>query len=100
MIHSFTKGPRCLLPLVFVQAVSAAEPVSFSLQIRPLLSEKCFFCHGPDEKHREAKLRLDDETSAKATRDGKRAITPGDPSKSEVWARLITADEDDLMPPT
>ncbi len=100
MIHFFNKGLRCFALLAAAQAAFAAEPINFSLQIRPLLSEKCFFCHGPDEKHREAKLRLDDETSAKATREGKRAITPGDPSRSEVWARLITSDEDDLMPPT
>ena len=88
-----------LLALPVLQAAQAAEPVSFSLQIRPLLSEKCFFCHGPDEKHREAKLRLDDETSAKATRKGVRAITPGDSAHSDVWTRLITTDEDDVMPP-
>ena len=77
----------------------AAEPVSFSLQIRPLLSEKCFFCHGPDEKHREAKLRLDDEASAKMVRKDGPAIKPGDAEHSTAWARLITTDEDDVMPP-
>ena len=77
----------------------AEAPVQFSLEIRPILSEKCFFCHGPDEKHREAKLRLDLEAPAKAIRDGKAPITPGDLAKSEVWKRIVTDDPEDLMPP-
>ncbi len=86
--------------LVLAGPMAMAEaPVNFSLQIRPLLSEKCFFCHGPDEKHREAKLRLDDEVSAKAMRKDGPAIKPGDPAQSGVWTRLVTTDEDDLMPP-
>src|SRR5690349_22307963 len=58
----------------------AAEPVDFNFQIRPLLSDRCFKCHGPDQKARKAKLRLDMADSAYAVRDpskGTRAITPG-----------------------
>ncbi len=83
-----------------VLAASAAEPINFSRQIRPFLSENCVACHGPDEKKREAKLRLDDETSAKATRDGVTAVVPGHPEKSAIIERMETKDVDDVMPPT
>jgi hypothetical protein len=72
-----------------------AEKLKFNKDIRPILSENCFFCHGPDSKKREADLRLD--TFAGATADG--AIVPGDPAKSEVMVRLLTHDTDDRMPP-
>ena len=85
---------------VTVASLAAAEPpINFSLHIRPLLSETCFSCHGPDAAHREAKLRLDDETSAKAERKGGPAIVPGDPKASQLWQRIITDDGDDVMPP-
>lgn len=92
--------PSALLFLVLTTLGAADRPVSFSLQIRPLLSEKCFSCHGPDAAHREAKLRLDDETSAKAERKGGAAIVPGNPKASQAWQRIITSDTDDVMPPT
>ncbi len=76
------------------------EPISFSLQIRPLLSEKCFSCHGPDAAHREAKLRFDDEASAKSARKDGPAIVAGDPAASQLWRRITTSDADDVMPPT
>jgi len=89
-----------LTVVLVVGALDAAEkPVSFSLQIRPLLSEKCFSCHGPDAAHREAKLRLDEEASAKAERKDGAAIVPGKPEQSQVWMRLLTSDVDDVMPP-
>ncbi len=69
-------------------------PLSYNHDIRPILSDKCFFCHGPDEKHRKRKLRLDDEASAK-----KKVIIPGDPKKSKFIRLLKTDDEDDIMPP-
>jgi hypothetical protein len=71
----------------------AGEKVDFSREILPLLSDRCFHCHGPDASHRKADLRLDDEAAAKA------ALSPGDLAKSEVWQRIISTDEDELMPP-
>ena len=76
-----------------------AEQVSYNRDVRPILSENCFACHGQDPKHRKAKLRLDDRAGALADRDGVRAIVPGDLAKSEAWARIISDDEDDVMPP-
>src|SRR5438874_5378127 len=77
----------------------AHEPVDFSSQIRPIISSKCFSCHGPDDSSRKAKLRLDLRDEALKERKGVRAIVPGDPAASEIVRRITTADLDDLMPP-
>src|SRR5437764_13616582 len=76
-----------------------AEPVDFSAQIRPIISSKCFSCHGPDESARKAKLRLDLRDEAIKDRKGVRAIAPGDLDKSELVRRITTTDPDDIMPP-
>ena len=78
-----------------VPPADAAERLLYNRDIRPLLSDKCFFCHGPDAQKREAKLRLDVRESA--TTDG--AIVPGNPEKSKLLARITTTDPDDHMPP-
>jgi len=75
-------------------------PVDFNRDIRPLMSDTCFKCHGFDEKTRKGKLRLDVRAEAlQAGSSGKPAIVPGKPEKSEIIARLFTKDADDLMPP-
>ena len=91
-----------LRPLAFLAlplSVLAAEEVRYNRDIRPILSENCFSCHGPDEKARKAKLRLD--LFAEATKEYKTGtpIVPGDLKKSEVWTRITSDDEDDVMPP-
>ncbi|MEM6691714.1 MAG: DUF1549 domain-containing protein, partial [Planctomycetota bacterium] len=75
------------------------EEISFNRDIRPILSETCFHCHGPDEEGRQAELRLDVEESAKVDLGGYSAIVPGDPDESEVWIRIIETDPDLQMPP-
>ena len=70
------------------------ETVQFNRDIRPVLSNKCFTCHGPDEKRRKGKLRLDVEAEAKAN-----VIVAGKLADSEFWARIISTDSDELMPP-
>lgn len=81
------------------QDASADEP-DFNRDILPLLSENCFTCHGPDENVREAGLRLDQQESALAELEsGAKAIVAGKSSESELVARILTDDEDLLMPP-
>ncbi len=71
--------------------------VDYNRDVRPILSDKCFFCHGPDSTHREADLRLDLENSAKADLGGYAAVVPGEAASSELIARITSADEP--MPP-
>lgn len=77
----------------------AGGEVDFQRDIRPILSDKCFACHGFDEETREADLRLDTKEGAYEDLGGYVAIEPGKPMESEVYLRLVTEDEDDLMPP-
>lgn len=85
-----------LLLTCFTGALHGQEKkVDFNREIRPILSNKCFQCHGPDEESLEADLRLDRPASAYA---GK-ALVPGKPDLSEVITRVITSDADDIMPP-
>src|SRR5438552_16687000 len=78
---------------------SVTEPIDFSSQIRPLISSKCFSCHGPDESSRKAKLRLDLRDEAIKDHKGTRTIVPGDAASSEMVRRITATDPDDLMPP-
>ncbi len=87
---------------LFQPAISSAQDVQFNRDIRPLLSDRCFACHGPDAGHREGKLRLDvtdGPEGAYRARDGVAAIQPGSPEESSVWRRLVSSDPDDIMPP-
>ncbi len=72
-----------------------SDRVSYAGQIRPLLSDKCFACHGPDEKTREADLRLD----LIATAIDAEIIVPGKPDESELMRRILSQDPDERMPP-
>src|SRR5437667_1950606 len=85
------------LPSLMAAAAPAPAPqkISYNRDIRPILSDNCFFCHGPDQKKRKAKLRLDIREEALA----KEAFVPGEPDKSELIRRIFTTDTDDLMPP-
>lgn len=76
-----------------------AADVSFNRDIRPLLSDRCYYCHGTDANHRKAGLRLDTFEGATRDNDGVRALVPGSPEKSELWLRIVSSDEDEVMPP-
>ena len=81
---------------------SGAETISYNFQVRPILSDKCYACHGPDANKREAGLRLDIEKEAyKALKDNPKAhaIVPGKPNLSEVYLRVSTTDTSIMMPP-
>ncbi|MBY0523954.1 MAG: DUF1553 domain-containing protein [Gemmataceae bacterium] len=81
--------------------VGAAEPrkIDFNRDIRPLLSDACFHCHGPDKAKRKANLRLDTEEGAFADLGDGRAIVAGDPGKSEVFRRIVATKDKERMPP-
>ncbi len=80
--------------------VTAQQPVDYTTEIRPILLDKCFTCHGPDHKKREGGLRYDREAVAKGPLpSGKHAIVPGDPSASELVRRIFSEDPDERMPP-
>ncbi|MCG6154679.1 PSD1 and planctomycete cytochrome C domain-containing protein [Rubinisphaera margarita] len=78
---------------------SFAADLDFNRDIRPILSDKCIGCHGPDEEHREADLRLDERDAAFEDRGGYAAIVPGKPEESELIARILETDHDLKMPP-
>ncbi len=78
-------------------AEDGAPPVDFQRQIRPLLADRCFTCHGPDDATREADLRLDVREAAFADRGGYAAVVPGASDDSELLRRV--SDPDDPMPP-
>ena len=81
--------------LLCIQPADADGTVEFNRDILPILSENCYFCHGPDKKHRDSGLRLDIRDEALA----KEAIVPGKPEESELVARINSDDEFERMPP-
>src|SRR5579871_1900238 len=80
-------------------AAPAGSNVEFNRDIRPILSDRCYTCHGPDQAQRKSKLRLDLESGAKADLGGHFAIVPGDPAKSELVRRVSSDDKARRMPP-
>jgi hypothetical protein len=105
MVHCFarTDRPFCIALIVFGRAAAVfssataagTEAVSFNRDIRPILSDNCFYCHGPDASHRQADLRLDLRDEALAAQ----AIVPGKPAESSIVSRINSTDPDELMPP-
>src|SRR5262249_9632765 len=83
--------------LIFCRLASAAQPVperiQFNRDVRPILSDHCYQCHGPDKAKRKADLRLDREESAR------RVLESGNPAKSDLLERITTVDEKRRMPP-
>jgi len=113
-------GARCVKPSTLVLGVAAAtaacaavvgpdrggergagaDRVDFQRDVRPILADRCFQCHGPDEAKREADLRLDTEEGARAAlAEGIHAVVPGRPEASELVARIHSTDPDEVMPP-
>lgn len=90
-----------LPPQVAIEYEQLPENLDFNVHVKPILSDKCFLCHGPDESKQEANLRLDLAEGAFAELSespGKFAISPGKLGKSEVFHRIITDDPDYIMP--
>ena len=86
-------------------SLAAERPVSFAQEIRPLLSNVCFKCHGPDPEDRKGGpkgsggLRLDTEAGSRMDLGGKAAVVPGHPGQSDLIARILSTDPDEVMPP-
>jgi hypothetical protein len=80
-------------------ASAGENRLDFNRDIRPILSENCFQCHGFDEKARQAELRLDVGDEALADRDGNPVIVAGHPERSELWRRITSDDAAEKMPP-
>lgn len=97
---ALTNGRGLYVTTAIICAVSLpVKAVDFNRDLRPILSNNCFACHGPDTAARQADLRLDIEKSATAEHDGHAAIIPGNLERSELIRRITSDDEDERMPP-
>lgn len=97
---SIKLGPMAMSMLIAAAVSPAfAEEVDFNRDVRPILSDKCFRCHGPDDSSREADLRLDEREGAVADLGGYAVVVPGNPDASEMILRMTADDEDLVMPP-
>ncbi|MDA7633633.1 DUF1549 domain-containing protein, partial [bacterium] len=91
----------CLFTILGVCRLEADPSISFNRDIRPILSDRCFQCHGPDKSQRKAGLRLDvREEAVSVLKSGEIAIVPGRPNLSLLVHRIETGDLDERMPPT
>src|ERR1043166_3990470 len=91
---------RWVLTLATLSVCFAAEkPVDFNRDVRPILSDRCFACHGPDDKHRMANLRLDMHDGLFADRGSYKTVAPGDPAASRLLARISSISRATRMPP-
>ena len=89
---------RVICVLLLSSSALSAAAIDFSRDIQPILSDKCYFCHGPDAKERKGDLRLDVEAEAKAVKDGVAAILPGKSHESSLIERIFSTDPDEVMP--
>ena len=113
MQFRFLNKPAVILSLLLVFtflakpcSVNAAEPkrnlptqIEFNRDLRPILSDNCFYCHGPDKNHREADLRLDTEAGLFGGEKAKGVVRKGSPGQSKLIHRILTNDADEKMPP-
>lgn len=97
-LDELARGSAAIAVAFFTSTAFAGE-ISFNRDIRPILSDNCYACHGPDEKRRKAGLRLDVREAAIREHKGSRGIHPGHPESSSLIARIATTYSDDLMPP-
>ena len=81
------------------KSAAQTRAVSYLREVRPILTQHCFQCHGPDEAARKAKLRLDLKDHASAERDGLHVIAPGDLDGSLLWQRITAEENNKRMPP-
>ena len=101
MSNGAARSRSCSLAKGFLllAALPLSGAVEFNRDIRPILSDKCFTCHGPDSKNRLTKLRFDTEAGAKQDLGGRFAIVSGDPARSEMIRRITASNPATRMPP-
>ncbi len=104
MLRMIFKTTGVILAMLPGMLAVAAEPklpavVDFNRDIRPVFSDTCFKCHGPDSSKRKGKLRLDTRDGAFSSHEGHVPFVPGNLTKSEAWRRINATNSDDLMPP-
>jgi len=102
--RQFLRGVECAVAFAVAVALpgslNAAEPLRYNRDIRPILSDNCFACHGPDKNKRDSGLRLDiREQATRPAESGDTAIVPGKPEASQLIARISSEDRDEQMPP-
>jgi hypothetical protein len=85
--------------LIFAGGLAAAGEVSFNRDVRPILSNNCYYCHGTDPNHRKGDRRLDTPEGAMSEIDGVKAVIPGKPDDSELIVRILSDDPEKVMPP-
>src|SRR5579862_4788438 len=99
MFKRLLLGGVCLAGLTAPVRSQPGQTVEFNRDIRPILSENCFVCHGPDSHLRKASLRLDQEKGLYDLKEGVRILTPGKPGESELYKRITHAKRSERMPP-
>src|SRR6187549_3270983 len=110
MIEMFPRIPVLLVSIgLFISVATGLRPsaaeegkpseLQFNRDVRPILSENCFQCHGPDVHQRQAELRLDSREGATAEHDGGKAVVPGDVNASRLVQRILSSDAEERMPP-
>lgn len=98
-VHMVATRMFALITLSMAVHLQAANAVNFDRDVRPILSDNCFQCHGPDEAQREAGIRLDTKDGALAAIDNGEVVAPGNPGDSLLFQRIISNDPDYRMPP-
>jgi len=102
MLFRISTSASAALGLFVLITEPVAAEINFNRDVRPILSDRCFACHGFDAHERKGDLRLDipdGVDGAYRTHKGSIAIKPGSPEQSEVWKRILSSDEDEVMPP-
>ena len=107
MIAIFVSRAQLTWVIIVLPILAAASPtraatpdkIGFNSDVRPILSDKCFACHGFDVKKRQADLRLDTGEAVDTDGTGAKIIVPEKPDDSELWRRVISSDETEVMPP-
>lgn len=99
--HTLTWTLACVSAACSVVSAQESLPavVEFNRDVRPILSDNCFYCHGPDKNKREADLRLDTESGLLGSEGHSAAVIPGKPEESELIRRITSADPEQKMPP-